>query len=113
MSNNNETSIHDEPSNLLWFAAFVRSNYEHVTAHHLRQRGYEEFNPTFKTERHWSDRAKMVDRNLFPGYVFCRLNPNKRLNVITIPGLKGLVSLGRAPAPIPEAEIEAVRRMVS
>lgn len=95
-----------------WFALRVRSNYERVAALHLRDRGFEEFSPTFKTERQWSDRKKQMDQFLFPGYVFCRLNPEDRLPILTIPGAVGLVGFGKGPTAIPENEIDSVRRMV-
>jgi transcriptional antiterminator NusG len=95
-----------------WYALRVRSNYERVAALHLRDRGFEEFSPTFKAERQWSDRKKQMDQFLFPGYVFCRINPEDRLPVLSIPGAVGLVGFGKGPAVIPENEIESVRRMV-
>jgi transcription antitermination factor NusG len=96
-----------------WFAIRVRSNRERVAALHLRDRGFEEFSPTFRTQRQWSDRKKHVDEFLFPGYVFCRLNPHDRLPVLTIPGVVGLVGFGNGPEAIPEKEIESVRKMVA
>ena len=90
----------------------VRSNHERVASLHLRERGFEEFSPTFKAERQWSDRKKQIDQFLFPGYVFCRLNPEDRLPVLTIPGAVGLVGFGKGPTSIPENEIESVRMMV-
>jgi transcription antitermination factor NusG len=95
-----------------WFALRVRSNYEHVAAMHLQDRGFEEFLPTYKTERQWSDRKKQINLPLFPGYVFCRLNPEDRLPVLTIPGTVGLVGFGKGPAAIPDREIESVRKMI-
>ena len=79
---------------------------------HLRDRGYEQFAPSFKAERQWSDRKKEVDQYLFPGYIFCRFDPQDRLPVLTVPGVVDLVGFGRIPEPIPDAEIERVRRMV-
>jgi len=95
-----------------WFAIRVRSNQERTAIVHLRQRGYVEFAPSYKSERIWSDRKKQIEQFLFPGYVFCRFNPNDRLPVLTVPGVVDLVGFGRVPAPIPEDEIERVRRMV-
>lgn len=102
----------DDSYTLPWFALRVRSNHERVAALHLKDRGFEEFSPTFKTERQWSDRKKQIDQFLFPGYVFCRLNPEDRLPVLTIPGAVGLVGFGKGPVSIPENEIESVRKMV-
>jgi transcriptional antiterminator NusG len=95
-----------------WFAVRVRSNQQRIAAAHLRERGYEEFSPSWKTERRWSDRTKEMDQFLFPGYVFCRLNPLDRLPVLTAPGVVDLVGFGKIPAPVPDQEIETVRRMV-
>jgi transcription antitermination factor NusG len=95
-----------------WFAVRVRSNHERLAAAHLRERGYEEFLPSYKTERRWSDRKKEIVQFLFPGYVFCRLNPVDRLPVLTAPGVIDLVGFGRVPSPVPDSEIEAIRRMV-
>ena len=96
----------------LWFAVRVRSNHERISALHLQERGYEEFAPSYKVERRWSDRKKEIEQFLFPGYVFCRLNPQQRLPVLSAPGVVGLVGCGKIPTPIPDEEIERIRRMV-
>jgi transcription antitermination factor NusG len=95
-----------------WFAVRVRSNQERVASIHLNERGYEQFAPSFKSERQWSDRKKEIDQYLFPGYVFCRFDPQDRLSVLTAPGVVDLVGFGRSPQPIEDEEIERVRRMV-
>jgi transcription antitermination factor NusG len=100
------------PENVHWFAVRVRSHFERITVAHLRQRGYEEFAPSYKTERQWSDRKKELDQFLFPGYVFCRFNPENRLAVLTTPGVVDLVGFGKTPVPIPDQEIQRVRQMV-
>lgn len=79
---------------------------------HLRERGMEQFSPTYRVENQWSDRVKRLDRPLFPGYVFCRLNMNDRLPMLTVPGVVGLVGIGKQPVSIPEEEIEQIRTMV-
>jgi transcription antitermination factor NusG len=96
-----------------WFAIRVRSNYEQVTAFHLRERGYEEFAPSYETERKWSDRKKRVNQFLFPGYVFSRFSLEHRLPILTVPGVVGLVGCGKIPSAIPEWEIENIRSMVT
>jgi transcription antitermination factor NusG len=96
----------------LWYAVRVRSNYERVAAAHLRERGYEEFSPSYQVQRQWSDRTKTIEQFLFPGYVFARLNPHNRLLVLTAPGVVALVGFGKSPTPIPDQEIESIRTMV-
>jgi transcriptional antiterminator NusG len=103
-----ETGLEARP----WFALRVRSNYERITVTHLRERGYEDFAPSYKIEKRWSDRTKQIDQFLFPGYIFCRFDPNDRLPILTVPGVVDLVGFGKMPEHIPDAEIERVRRMV-
>lgn len=95
-----------------WFAVRVRSNRERIVGLHLKERGYEEYSPTYSVEQQWSDRKKIIDRFLFPGYVFCRLDPSLRLPVLTVPGVVGLVGVGKTPMPIPTHEMERVRSLV-
>ena len=100
------------PSMHPWFAVRVRSNRERQVSLHLRERGYEEFAPSFRIESQWSDRKKLVDQALFPGYVFCRLNPHDRLPVLQVPGVVGLVGIGKVPEVIPEHEVGRVRALI-
>jgi transcription antitermination factor NusG len=95
-----------------WFALRVRSNRELVAARHLRDRGFEEYCPSYKVTSQWSDRKRVLDKFLFPGYVFCRLDISNRLPVLSVPGVVGLVGYGKTPVPIPEYEMGRVRAMV-
>lgn len=97
---------------LPWFAVRVRSRYEATTSAHLRGRGLEEFLPIYQAQRQWSDRVKVVNQPVFPGYVFCRLNPQDRLPVLSAPGVVGIVGFGDGPTPVPEKQIDDVRKLV-
>jgi len=50
-----------------------------------------------------------VQSPLFPGYLFCRLNRDARLQVLATPGLISVVSFGAELAVVDEAEIESIR----
>jgi transcription antitermination factor NusG len=95
-----------------WFALQVRSRYENIITAHLSGKGYEWFLPLYKCRRRWSDRFKEIERPLFPGYVFCRLNPLDRLPICMIPGVLLIVGVGKTPVPIDEAEIGAIQSAV-
>jgi transcription antitermination factor NusG len=47
---------------------------------------------------------------LFPGYLFLRGGIERRLDLMTVYGVLGLVGTGGVPAAIEENEIEAIRR---
>ena len=95
-----------------WFALQVRVRHESEVTVHLQGKGYEWFLPTYKERRRWSDRVKQVDAPLFPGYVFCRFNPNDRLPILKTPGVTQIVGYSRVPIPVDEEEIAAIRTLV-
>jgi transcription antitermination factor NusG len=95
-----------------WFAVRVKSNYEKSVSATLRGKGFEEFAPMYSVERRWSDRVKTIDVPLFPGYLFCRLDLNKRQPLLTTPGFLYLVGKGRTPEPVDESEILAIQAVM-
>jgi transcription antitermination factor NusG len=97
---------------LQWFAVRVRSNYEKIASASLRSKGYEELLPLCTGRRVWSDRIKVVESPIFPGYVFCRFDPSRRLPILTTPGVVGIVGFGDAPAPVHEHEISSLRALL-
>ena len=94
-----------------WFALMVRSNREKTASLLLENVGYECFLPTSKYRRRWSDRMKETEVPLFPGYLFCRLNPHNRLPVLMTPGVIQIVGVGTTPIPVEEEEIAAIQRV--
>jgi transcription antitermination factor NusG len=95
-----------------WFALRVKSRREKAVAAIVKNKGFEEFLPIYESCHHWSDRLKSVGLPLFPGYVFCRLDPQKRLPLLTIPGVLHFVGIGKTPTPIDEAEIATIQKAV-
>jgi transcriptional antiterminator NusG len=54
----------------LWYAVRVKTGREIRVSQALRSSGIPEFLPTFTERIQWSDRTKVTQRALFPGYVF-------------------------------------------
>ena len=97
------------PDELRWYALRTRSRFESVTAAALRDKGFVEFLPIWRSRRQWSDRVKELDLPLFPGYVFCRFSARDPYPVLNSPGVVHIVSAGTRPVPIDDREIESVR----
>jgi len=95
-----------------WFALQVRSRYENIVTAHLTGMGFESFLPLYTCRRRWSDRFKEIECPLFPGYVFCRLNPLDRRPILIIPGVCLIVGMGKTPIPIEETEIVAIQATI-
>jgi transcription antitermination factor NusG len=93
-----------------WFAILAKTGRERNATLLLENAGYECYLPVSKFTRRWSDRAKEVEVPLFPGYLFCRMNPHNRLPVLMTPGVIQIVGVGKTPIPVEEEEISAIQR---
>src|SRR5712691_418957 len=91
-----------------WYGLRTKSRFEKAAAASLAYKGYEPYLPCYRRRRRWSDRVTEIEAPLFPGYIFCRFDPSRRLPILTTPGIVGVVGCGRAPAPIPDDEIAAI-----
>lgn len=95
-----------------WFALQVRTRHESGVASFLAGKGYDPFVPMYRARRRWSDRIKVVEAPLFPGYLFCRFDVNNRLPILTTPGVIQIVGYNRVPVPVDEAEIGTIQSLV-
>lgn len=95
-----------------WFAVMIRCGQAKLASRALEGLGFEQFRPAQAVRRQWSDRVKVIEEPLFPGYLFCRFDPQNRLPVLTAPGVISIVSFGRALLPVDEVEIETIRRLL-
>lgn len=98
-----------------WYALAVKPQHEFKAFEGLGSVAeVEAFLPTFKDKRIWSDRVKVLDTPLFPGYVFARFaHPYQRVPVLRIPGVKSIVGMGPSPIPVPEEEVQAIQTLVN
>jgi transcription antitermination factor NusG len=95
-----------------WYALKVRTRSEVFVGECLSHKSFQTFVPTFQEARTYSDRIKKVESALFPGYIFCRLDVEHRLPILTTPGVEYIITQESIPQPIPEKEIEGIRRVV-
>ena len=96
-----------------WYAVWTRSRHEAVVAGQLEGKGIEAFLPTLPRWSRWKDRRKRIDWPLFPGYCFARIDPRASLAVKTCAGVVAIVTTNGRPAPIPESEIDGIRKLVT
>jgi len=94
-----------------WYALYVRSRHERVVESGLKGKGYSAFSPFYRTRRKRVDRIAEVDVPLFPGYVFCFFDSNKRLPILMTPGIVGVVGPGHRPEPVDDTEIASIRTL--
>lgn len=97
---------------LAWSAVYTRHQHEKSIGEMLEAKGFEVFLPLYQSTRRWKDRQKVLSLPLFPGYVFVRGAHERRLPVLTTPGVHMIISRGERVATVPDEEIEAIRRSV-
>jgi transcription antitermination factor NusG len=95
-----------------WWALYTRHQHEKTVAEMLSAKGFEVFLPLYESIRRWKDRSKKLTLPLFPCYVFLRGGLNRRLQVVTTPGVHMILFHGEQVAMIPGVEIEAIRKAV-
>jgi transcription antitermination factor NusG len=92
-----------------WFALYVKPRHEKNVACILRGKGYDEFVPLY----HRRTPSRTTELPLFPSYVFCRFDENKRLPVLSVPGVFSVIEFGGRLAPVAENEIAALKRVIA
>ena len=96
-----------------WYAIYTRHQHEKTVAESLSNNGIEVFLPTYGAIRQWKDRKKHLLLPLFPCYVFLHGGLDRRVKVLSTPGVYSFVGVGGQPAAIQETEIEAIRKAVT
>ena len=108
-------SAMDALMSMNWYAIRTRSRHEKVVEFHLQGQGIDVFSPAISQIRQWSDRRKIVESPLFPGYAFVRIapSPEERMRVLRTPGVVELVGQQGKAVPIPNEQIDAVRALIA
>lgn len=99
-------------SEMKWFAVYVDSRAEKKVEQELTFKGIENYLPLKTTLRRWSDRKKMVDMPLIPGYIFVRIVYKNYLSVLQTRHVVGFVRFEGKPASIPDRQIDFLKRML-
>jgi transcription antitermination factor NusG len=106
--------IGNSPTDSQWFSVWTRSRQEKSSAAVLEAIGIPHFLPLKSEVRQWSDRRQTVIVPLFSGYLFVRINSasDRRLEVLKTPGIAGFVGNQTGPLPVPDQQIEDIRRIL-
>lgn len=97
---------------LRWYALHTRSRHEKQVRDRLVAQGVEPLLPTVVRLSQWKDRKKKIEVPLFSGYCFATFTLQDRLTVLKVPGVVQIVGGAEGPEPIPEEEIQALKRLM-
>jgi len=107
-----DEQVRHHVEDLSWHVLYTRHQHEKAIAHILSTKGFEVFLPLYSATHRWTDRNKQLSLPLFPCYVFLHGGLDRRLDIITTPGIHMLVTSSGHAAVVPEEEICAVRQLV-
>jgi transcription antitermination factor NusG len=104
-------AVEGEPA---WYALYTRSRFEKKLMSELVDRSIEVFLPMREVLSRWKDRKKKVWLPLFPGYLFVYQvdTPANRYRILNVPGAVRFVGFQGQTAPIPQEQIEGVRKFL-
>lgn len=103
----------DQTDRLHWYALRTKSRHEKLVRDQLDKQGIEPLLPIVKRLSQWKDRKKEIEVPLFSGYCFVRFSQPEKTPVQKIVGVVGIVGSGNRPEPIPEEEINGLRRLMT
>lgn len=86
-----------------WIAANCHANQEGTAIRHLMRQNYEVYCPMFLRRRSHARRIELVQRPLFPGYVFIHINPEAERwrPIMSTVGVRALVRFGDSLGTVP------------
>jgi transcription antitermination factor NusG len=102
--------VHNDQQSLAWFSIQVRATTERYVADHLLKRSFECFVATTSLDLSPLERISEPNALVLRSYVFCRLDIRRKLVVLMIPGVLGLVSVDGIPVPIEDKEIFSLQQ---
>jgi len=96
-----------------WYAVYTKPRWEKKVASLLLEDGIENYCPINKVTRQWSDRKKVVLEPVFKGYVFVKVEEDKKWEVTKVHGVLNYVYWLGKPAHIRDEEIDIIRKFLN
>lgn len=95
-----------------WFAIRTRSKCEKVVCQALAKKNIHAYLPLLRSVRRYERKVKQVEKPLITCYVFVRIVRPEYVPVLETEHVAGFVKTAQALTPIPEEEINILRRVV-
>lgn len=92
-----------------WFVIWSESRAEKQVEKRLAAMGFPTWLPTVKGRHRWSDRWRIVESPLFPGYLFARATDADWHRILRTPGVLTVITERGKPARLDDSFISALR----
>lgn len=95
-----------------WYAVRTSFRHEKIACRDLERAGLHAWVPLLRENRIYATKRRVVELPLFNAYIFVKLEPEAFHQVLKCPYTRGFVRFGKEVLPIPEHEIEVIRRVI-
>ncbi|MEO0226355.1 MAG: UpxY family transcription antiterminator [candidate division WOR-3 bacterium] len=98
-----------------WFAVYTLNRHERRVEQQLRSIGVDTFLPEINVVSGRWDRHKIIQKPLFPGYLFVNIIPEPQafLKILKRPSVCYILGINGQPIPIPSEEIESIKILLA
>lgn len=94
-----------------WYAVYTRFKCEKQVKKSLESKGITAYVPLCERVRKYGARRRVSHIPLIHCYVFVNVRPDDCIKVLKTPNVQGFPGRGNKPVPIPEREIDWLRRL--
>lgn len=96
-----------------WYALYTKSRNEKKVKKMLDEQNIENYLPLEKKLKQWSDRKKWLEEPLIRSYIFVKIYLHEMFKVLETPGVVTVIRFERTPEPIPENQINTIKKILS
>jgi transcription elongation factor/antiterminator RfaH len=96
-----------------WYVLYTMPNFERKVTCQLENQSIHAYLPVIKVEKAWSDRMKVVERPLFPNYVFVRTERSNLWQALAEKGVIRVLSNGKDPSAINDSVIDTIKKVTT
>ncbi|RKY81341.1 antitermination protein NusG [candidate division KSB1 bacterium] len=95
-----------------WYALYTKSRHEKVVVSQIEDMGIECYAPLKEVVSFWSDRKKIIQKPLFPSYVFVYGDKKERYRAVQAEGAVMYITFNGRPARVLQEEIDLIKRFL-
>jgi transcription antitermination factor NusG len=98
-----------------WYCVHTRSRHEDAVYKRLSDKKLQAFLPKLEVWSRRKDRRKKIQKALFSGYLFVfeALSARVGLEILKTPGVVKILGNEAGPVPVPEAQIESIKKILN
>jgi transcription antitermination factor NusG len=111
---NQAMKVDEVTPNIGWHVLCTYPNYEKKVYEILLTQKIEVYLPLIKVEKKWSDRIKVLEKPLFPNYIFIRPDKNRfNYTSLSVKGAINFIKISGKPCLVHDNEIEIIQKLLS